>query len=246
MFLQDWGFYALFTATFLTSILSGMAGMAGGIILLGLMVSWVQLLYIIPLHGAIQTASSASRTVLFFKSIRWRILIYFSIGIIPGALIGLRIFTALPPDIFKILLAGVILAVTWLPKPKPKKRGETEFFFLGLGFVSAMLSTVVGATGSFVAPFFLREDITKDQLIATKSTCQGLVHLAKIPVFGFVGINLFTHWSQLLLLCFASFAGIWVGKRFLHAIPDRLFFIGFKVLLTIIAFRIIAIQLEWI
>ncbi len=233
-------------ATFFTCVLSGMAGMAGGIILLGLMVSWVDTLFIIPLHGAIQSASSVSRIALFFKSIRWEILFYYSLGILPGALLGLRIFTSFSPDAFKILLALFILATIWLPKMRPRHGGGTERYFLALGFVSAMLSTFIGATGSFIAPYFIRDDINKVELIATKSACQGLVHLAKIPIFGLAGVNLFGYWPQLLLLFFAAFAGIGVGKLFLNAIPERVFFAGFKILLTVIAIRIIAIQAGFI
>lgn len=242
MFSVDWGFEAVLISTFLSSIISGMTGMAGGIILLALMLSWVQVAFIIPLHGAIQAVSGLSRTFLFFSYLRWRIIIHYSLGVLPGALIGILIFKLLPGDVFKILMGVFILAVTWLPKLRPTKGGGSERYFVILGFFSGMLSTFLGASGSLIAPYFIRDDITKHELIATKSTCQGIVHVVKIPIFGFVGANVFVHWQQVLLLGLASFIGILIGKRMLNLIPDKMFFIFFKALLTIISVRIIIVQ----
>ena len=243
MFLSDWGFPAILGSTFITSLISGMTGMAGGLILLALMVSWVQTVFIIPLHGAIQAVSGMSRTFLFFRYLRWKIVAHYSLGVLPGSFLGLYVFKLFPPDLFKLVLGIFILSITWLPKLRPKHGGGTERYFIILGCISAMLSTFLGAAGGFIAPYFIRDDISKHELIATKSTCQGIVHLVKIPIFGLVGANIFVNWFHLLLLALASFVGIWVGKKFLNLIPDKVFFIAFKILLTLIALRIIIAQI---
>jgi hypothetical protein len=40
-----------------------------------------------------------------------------------------------------------------------------------------------GAVGPLIARFFLRSDISKEELVATKAACQWAGHLVKIPLF---------------------------------------------------------------
>ena len=52
----------LVAAAFATSILSAIIGMAGGIVLLSVMLLFMEPLEAIPLHGAVQLVSNGSRT----------------------------------------------------------------------------------------------------------------------------------------------------------------------------------------
>ena len=215
--------------------------MAGGVILLAVFFSIIETTYIIPLHGAIQAVSGMVRTVFLFHYIRWRIVLNFSLGILPGAILGIYAFRILPGDTIKLMMGIFILCVTYMPRLKKKSPGEG--IFLVLGFVSGVAGVFFGAVGPFISPYFIRDDISKETLVGTKAFCQMVVHLVKIPLFGLIGANILDHRQVLITLCIASILGTIIGVKLLRWVPDRAFIIAFKALLTIIALRIIVVQL---
>lgn len=228
-------------AALLTSIISGMTGMAGGTILLAFIASIVETAYVVPLHATVQLISNSTRFLLFFKHIKWRIILFFLIGVLPGAFIGIYIFKLLDKDLIKLLMGIFIVVVIYLPKSKKEKKSSFSNF-LPIGFFSGLIGIFFGAIGPFIAPFFIRKDVIKEELVATKAACQSISHIIKISLFGFIGINIFPYWNILLYLCLAVILGTILGKNLLTQLSDVVFKRIFKVLLTIIALRIIILQ----
>ena len=228
-------------AALLTSIISGMTGMAGGTILLAFIASIVETAYVVPLHATVQLISNSTRFLLFFKHIKWRIILFFLIGVLPGAFIGIYIFKLLDKDLIKLLMGIFIVVVVYLPKSKKEKKSSFSNF-LPIGFISGLIGIFFGAIGPFIAPFFIRKDVIKEELVATKAACQSISHIIKISLFGFIGINIFPYWNILLYLCLAVILGTILGKKLLTQLSDVVFKRIFKVLLTIIALRIIILQ----
>jgi uncharacterized membrane protein YfcA len=233
----------LLTVTALvTSIISGMTGMAGGTILLAFIASLVETVYVVPLHATIQLVSNSTRSLLFFKHIKWSVILFFLVGIVPGAFIGIYIFKLLDKNLIKLLMGIFIIVVIYLPKSKKEKKSSFSNF-LPIGFISGLIGIFFGAIGPFIAPFFVRKDVIKEELVATKAACQSISHIIKISLFGFIGINIFPYWNILLYLCLAVILGTVLGKKLLTKMSDVVFKRIFKVLLTIIALRIIIVQL---
>ena len=229
-------------AALVTSLISGITGMGGGTILLAIIASLVDTAYIVPLHATVQLTSTSTRLILFFKHIKWKIILFFLIGVLPGAFLGIYVFKLLDKNIIKLLMGIFILLITYLPKSK-KEITSSFANFLPVGFVSGMIGIFFGAIGPFIAPFFVRKDVIKEELVATKATCQAITHIIKIPMFGFIGANVLVHWNILLYLCVAVIVGTIVGKNMLSKMSDKTFKKIFNVLLTIIALRIIVLQL---
>ena len=59
-------------AVLVTSFISGIFGMAGGLILLGILLLYLDVAPAMVLFGAIQTASNGWRAMLWWRFIRWR------------------------------------------------------------------------------------------------------------------------------------------------------------------------------
>jgi len=224
-----------------TSIISGMTGMAGGTILLAIIASIIETTYVVPLHATVQLISSGTRTILFLKHVKWKIILLFVLGIAPGALIGIFLFRLLDKNIIKLLMGIFILVITYLPKSK-KEAKVSYSIFLPVGFVSGLIGIFFGAIGPFIASFFVRKDVLKEELVATKATCQLISHILKIPLFGFIGANVLIYWNLLLYLCVAVIIGTIIGKNRLKAISEVAFAKIFKILLTILALRLISLQ----
>ena len=224
-----------------TSIVSAIMGMAGGIMLLVIIASLTETIYIVPLYSSVQLISNTTRLLLFFKHIHWNVIRLFIMGLIPGSICGIFLVQMLPKDVIKLLMGVFILLATYAPRSKTEIQTGIGIFF-GLGIVSGLLSVLVGTPGPLLAPFFVRNDIIKEELIATKAVCQSLSHILNILLYGFIGVNILVHWNILVVLGSAVILGTFLGKKILTKLPDRYFVIAFKVLLTVISVRIIVIQ----
>jgi uncharacterized membrane protein YfcA len=135
-------------------------------------------------------------------------------------------------------MALFILLSTYLPKFKSS--GDTDLrVFIPIGFVAGVIGIFFGAIGPFIAPFFLRNDILKEELVATKATVQLITHFLKIPLFGFIGINVFHYWPLILILSIFLITGTIIGKKLLNKLSKKHFKIIFKIILTLIAIQML-------
>jgi len=228
-------------STLLTSAVSGMTGLGGGVLLLSIIASFVETDLIIPLHAAVQLMSNTSRITFFYRHIKWKIVILFVLGMIPGALIGINVFNMLDEHVIKLAMGLFILSIVFLPMNGKNRTGGYKMF-VPVGFFAGLLGIFFGSIGPLIARFFLRSDISKEELVATKAACQAVGHLMRIPLFIIIGINILQYGQVLVYLGFMVVIGTLLGKRMLHQIPEPLFRIIFKVTLTIIALRIIFIE----
>ena len=244
----------LIVAAFITSSISAVLGMGGGIILLGIMAILIPEGYVVvALHGIIQIVSNITRSYVFRKHIKGNIIRQY----FPGAILGLC-FSALiiiiliesfdvqsakdiKVDILKPLIG--IFIIWFLFGRYPQIKDKQPHFF-GVGAMSGLTTVFIGATGPLIAPFFLKGKLTKENIIANKAVCQAISHAGKIPLFVlFFEFNYFSEIQILIPLTIAVFVGTNVGKKILEFIPEIAFQILFKMALTIIAIKLIIDQL---
>jgi uncharacterized membrane protein YfcA len=234
----------LAATAFGTAVLSGILGVAGGMILLTVMLLFLDPLHAIPLHAAIQLVSNGSRVAIQRRHIDWRIAGYYSALLLPAGALGLAVLFRLPADATKLLIGLFVLVATWRPgwlllgtHPEAVRR---ERRFLLLGGVVGVLNPVVGATGPLVAPFFLNLGLARQAVIGTSAACQALGHLAKIVLFaGLAGFAPTEHAALLASLCLLVVLGTWVGSALLDRVDERAFTWLYKTALTLIALRLV-------
>lgn len=212
-------------------------GMGGGILLLAIMANYIPPKELIPIHGLIQLVSNSSRTILNFVAVDWKITGLFLLGAIVGALSGKGLVVEIPEREFRLILAAFIFFMTWAPRPKslPKFRGK----FLLLGAAATFLSLFVGATGPFIAPFYLHENLEKRALVATKAAGQICVHLMKILVFLSIGFSVGEFLPLVSAMVVAVFFGNWVGRYCMELFSEKQFRLIFRVLVTALAARMV-------
>jgi uncharacterized membrane protein YfcA len=237
----------LVVASFATAILSAIVGMAGGIVLLSVMLLFLPPLAAIPLHGAVQLVSNGSRTWIqrhhVERSLVWR----YSALLLPMSFAGLAIATSLHPSLTRALIGVFVLLATWVPAVLTvglhPERSDRDRRFLVLGGVVGLLNPTVGATGPLLAPFFLNLGLARQAIIGTKAACQMLGHLAKLAVFGVAGFAFASYLLPLLILSAAVVAGTWVGSRILGRVSELWFTRLYKGVLTLIALRLLGLEL---
>ena len=217
--------------------------MAGGILLLSGMLLVLSPVVAIPLHGVVQLASNSTRLLVFREHIHWPIVAAFAPLAAVGSALGVQVVMAVPEAWLKLGIGLFILGATHLPKkPKGSGREVSLAVFAPLGLVAGFLGMLVGATGPFIAPLFLRAKVLKEGLIATKATCQAFVHLFKLFAFGAIGFAYDAHFGLLAVLTVMVVFGTFVGKRLLKLVSERLFVVALKVVLTAVALKLVLVD----
>jgi len=229
-------------SAFFTSILTGTIGMGGGVIFVGILASFIDIAYVIPLHAALMIISNASRIVLFFRHINWRIVGFYSLGLLPGSLAGIYIFRLLPKDLIKLMI-GIFIIVAIITPLKPAKTGIGDKVFILVGLLAGFFGIFFGASGPITAPFYIRRGIIKENFIATKAACQVLDNLVKVPLFGFIGFNVTPYWDVIIYISLAVVLGSLIGKCLVKRLSEKAFVSIFKFVLIVIAVRIIVLQI---
>lgn len=227
-------------AAFATSAFSAIVGMGGGVTLLGVMAIVLPAGLVVPIHGIVQLCSNLTRTIVFIPHVRWR----FFFAYVPGLVLGITLATLAWQGIkltwFKPLI-GIFLLVFLLSRGRlGSLRAPPLWLYAPLGAGAGFLSLFVGATGPFIAPFFLREDFRKEEVIATKAMCQSLTHLLKIPAFIALGFDYLEHSLILAVLVLMVVIGTLAGKRVLTHLSESSFERLFLVVLSLLALNLIA------
>ncbi len=224
---------------YFTSAISAVAGMAGGVLFLSALTFFYSYQQIIPIHGFVQLISNGSRTILLFKHVHKQILLY----LIPGILVGTFLCVYLlkfinQPQAIYLCLALFISYVALKPAKLPSIKIPFWAFSI-LGIAVGFLGPIIGTTGPIQASFFLRDDLSKEEIVATQATSQGFGHLLKIPTFLYLGFNYLEYTLILFVLSCSAILGTKLGLKFLSTIPEKLFRNIIKVALLISAIRLI-------
>jgi uncharacterized membrane protein YfcA len=236
----------LTVASLATATLSAVVGMAGGIVLLSVMLLFLEPLEAIPLHGAIQLVSNGSRTWIQRSHVEGGIVWRYALLLLPMGVVGLWVAQALPPDVTRALIGAFVLVATWAPGALTlgthPERTDRNRRFVVLGGVAGVLNPTIGAIGPLIAPFFLNLGLARQAVIGTKAACQALGHLAKIAIFGAAGFAFLAWAAPLAALSASAIAGTWLGSRILGRVSEVWFTRLYKGVLTLIALRLLVIE----
>jgi uncharacterized membrane protein YfcA len=173
----------LFATSVATSFLSGIFGMAGGMVLMGVLLALLTVPEAMALHAVAQMASNGWRGLLWIGHVRWRpVAAYLS-----GCAVALGVLSLLqfvPSKPLALLMLGVSpFLVRLLPRsfrPDPQRLLDGAFY--GAACMSLML--LAGVAGPLLDTFFIGGTMSRKEIVATKAVCQIFGHAAKLIYFG--------------------------------------------------------------
>jgi len=228
----------LFISAISTATVSGLVGMAGGILLLGAMTFVLPFATLVPLHGIVQLTSNFSRAVILRKNIHKKFFLWFTLGSPIGGFLGYFLLSRInSPEWMLIFTVALLLYVVFKPKKLPElKLNHTGFMVLGL--VASGMGCLIGATGPLLAPFFIRKDLSKENIVATKAACQIIIHLVKIPIFLALAFNYMLHWQLIVVMMIGVLVGTKIGTWLLSKINGKQFLIYVKIAMGFMAIRL--------
>jgi uncharacterized membrane protein YfcA len=166
-----------------TAFISGIFGMAGGMILMGILLAMMPVAAAMVLHGVTQMASNGWRAWLWRSEIVWTAVAWYAAGSVIAALAFFAVQFAPSKPVTLIALGLLSFAGLLMPDrlaPSILRRGDA----VACGTLCTSLQFVAGVSGPIFDVFFVRSEMGRKQIVATKATIQTLGHFLKVAYFG--------------------------------------------------------------
>jgi uncharacterized membrane protein YfcA len=218
-------FYSILAvASLATSFISGILGMAGGMILMGILLAMMPLPGAMMLHGVTQLASNAWRALLWRDEIAWKVFR----GYAYGALAALAFFAAVQLVVSKpvsLIVMGLTPFVTLALPEKLHLNVERRGHPFSCGLVCSALNLTAGVSGPILDVFFVRSKMSRHAVVATKAMTQSFSHVLKIVYFGGIvvqGRGSVEPWLGAMMVALAL-AGTTLSRRVLEKMDDHSF-----------------------
>ncbi len=165
-----------------TAFLSGVFGMAGGLILIGVLLALLPLPEAMALHAITQLASNGWRGLLWRRHVRWRPAATFLFGC--ALALGVWSFWRyVPSKPVAMLCLGATPFLIRLMPPRMKPNPDSVAQSTAYGAASMSLMLLTGVNGPLLDTFFLGGGMDRRQIVATKAVCQVFGHAAKFFYF---------------------------------------------------------------
>jgi len=208
---------------FVTALLSGVFGMAGGLLLMGALALALPVSAAFVTHGLLQLVANGWRAILHRRHVRWDIVGWYALAsLLAGLAVALLAFTPSKPLLF--LLLGLVPGLTWLPQRwiDLDAARPPQAFLSGLTVTG--LNLTAGVAGPLLDIFFVRTELSRHAIVATKAATQVFAHLAKILVYGAPliasGAKGLPPWPVFALAVPLSMAGTFAGGMILDRMSD--------------------------
>ena len=169
--------------SFVTAAISGVFGMAGGLMLKGALALVLPVSATFVVHGILQLVANGWRAILHRKFVSWKIVAIYALGAFTAAaLIGLVVYEPTRATLY--LLMGLVPGLVWLPQGwvKVDASRPSQAYICGLGVTGMNLTA--GVAGPLLDVFFVRTALTRHEIVATKAATQVFSHMMKVVVYG--------------------------------------------------------------
>jgi uncharacterized membrane protein YfcA len=210
-------------AAFVTATVSGVLGMAGGLLLMGVLLLVLPTAVAFVVHGLLQLVSNGWRAVLQRRHLRWRVVGWYACGsaVAAGTVTSLAYA---PSKAVTYLVLGLVPGLVWLPKGRLSLDAERPALAVLAGLSVTGLNLVAGVSGPLLDVFFVRTGMGRHSIVATKAATQVLAHAAKVLVYGVAltgGERV--PWLVVLAAVPLSMLGTAAGGRLLDRMSDASF-----------------------
>lgn len=221
-----------------TSLVTAVAGLGGGMLLLALMAQVFAPAVLIPLHGVAQFFSNINRGIIHRSKLEWSYLKPFMFGSMIGAFAFVPLVVYVNPVAGAMAVGCFILLVTWFPKWLNASRMLPVFS----GGLSSGLGVLFGATGPLAMSAHPKANWTKEQIVGNHGAAMAFQHGIKVIAYVVAGVNLYTYLPHIAVLFFGAWLGTFIGTRLLAKLTDDRFKTVLKWVLTALALRLILLN----
>ena len=220
-----WVYLIIFLASLVAYVISTLSGGGGSLLLVPVISFFIGGKAAAPVINLGNLIGEPVRMVMFWKYIDWRVTKYYLPPAIIGAIAGSWVFANIRLQWLQIIVGLFLISTVFQYRFGKKKRSFRMklSWFIPTGFFVAFFSTLIGAVGPVLNPFYLNYGLEKEKMIATKtinSFFVGLVQISGYTVLGSLKDNL---WMYGVIVGIGASAGNWIGKVYLKKVSNSLF-----------------------
>jgi len=215
-------FLLIAVCAFLTGMLHGATGMAGGVVMTAILSHLLGIKMAIPVMTCALVISHSSRVFIYRKETAWltaRKVLLFGL---PTTVVGALIFTYLDPGTVAIVFAlflSTSIPIKYWARHHRIRTGPA--MLAGASAVWGVLAGNVVGPGFFLAPFLLGTGMNRLSFAGTLATVTLAMNFLKMSVFGATSIlnqELFIMGIGLGLI---TIPANWLGSRLLRNMTDK-------------------------
>lgn len=214
-----------YTVVLLTSVLSAALGAGAGFILIPLAALQFGAKESVGILAIYFLFQNTNKIVVFRRHIDWKIGTRVICWALPGVLIGSIALAYVPVDLFKNILAGVILLylANDIFKLMPNKREpESVLPVLSIGY--GFLSGLIGSGNVIKGPLFTSLGLLKETYVGTYAFTSFFMNLPKIITYSALGIIDGSAFVKAIPFLIISIIGTHSGKYLLGKIHNDVFY----------------------
>lgn len=217
----------IFIFSFLAFSISAICGGGAGLMLIPLL---GRLLPVVQVPAALSIGTftgSASRLMVFYQHISWKIVKRFVPWALPAVWLGAWLLKYINPLFIEIAMGLFLISNLHFVFKKPKVI-ETDVQPSNLtlsiiGFFAGFLSGLTGAVGLLFNRFYLRYGLSKEEILATRAANEIILHLIKIVLYTLFGMLNRDVWLTGMVVAFAAVLSSVSMKWVLPMLSENLF-----------------------
>jgi len=166
-----------------TSFLSGIFGMAGGMVLMGILLAIMPLTAAMVLHAITQMASNGWRAWLWREHIRWPIAARFACGSVLAAG-AFALLGTVPSKATALVVLGLTPFIGMNLPARLRLNVARPADAVAGGAICMGLQLLAGVSGPILDVFFVQSGLDRRGIVSTKAAVQTLGHALKLVYFG--------------------------------------------------------------
>lgn len=208
-------------AAFLTGLLHGAIGMAGGVVMAAILAHPLGVKVAVPVMTVALVLSHLSRALMYAGDTDWsvagRVLLFGCPTIVLGAIVFSRISPTAVAIVFALFLVASFPVKYWARRHELKTGPR---LLASASAVWGMLAGNVIGPGFFLAPFLLGTGMNRLTFVGTLATITLTMNVVKTSVFGatdLIDVELFIFGAAIGII---TIPGNWAGRVILKRMKD--------------------------
>jgi uncharacterized membrane protein YfcA len=231
----------LFALALVAGVLGGIVGTGSSLILLPVLVVLYGPRAAVPIMGIAAVMGNIGRVMAWWREIRWRPVLAYSIPGIPAAALGANTLLSIPPTVIDVCLAAFFIGMIPLRRVIRRKQLALRLWHLAIaGALIGFLTGLVLSTGPLSVPVFTGYGLSGGAFLGTEAASAVLLYAAKLTAFASAGALPSTVILRGVAIGVALMIGSILARRIVQRIPQRTYDLLIDAVLVIGAIGMIA------
>lgn len=213
--------FVLSLTSLFTALLSGVFGMAGGMLLMGVYATLLPVPTAMVMHGGTQLIANVTRAILLRSDVYWRGFALYVLGALV-AFATMRGLDFVPEPLLVFLGLGLTPFVAALLPPRWCDF-ERPGAAIVCGALVAAVQLLAGAAGPLLDVAFVETRLNRHQVVATKAATQVFSHTLKLIYFAWAVSDDTISLGLIAGVLCATLLGTHLGTQLLRRMTDQAF-----------------------